>query len=70
MSYCTLSGQCQDGILVSSSRLSGWGRRADSWGQSESENASEVVGAGLWTLEREEQQYEAKIAALRAARSL
>ncbi len=31
------------------------------------ENASEVVRAGLRTLEREEQQYEAKIAALRAA---
>src|SRR6267143_3155286 len=31
------------------------------------ENASEVVRAGLRTLEREEQQYEAKIAALKAA---
>jgi antitoxin ParD1/3/4 len=31
------------------------------------ENASEVVRAGLRTLEREEQQYEAKIAGLRAA---
>jgi antitoxin ParD1/3/4 len=31
------------------------------------ENASEVVRAALRTLEREEQQYEAKIAALRAA---
>jgi antitoxin ParD1/3/4 len=31
------------------------------------ENASEVVRAGLRTLEREEQQYEAKVAALRAA---
>jgi antitoxin ParD1/3/4 len=31
------------------------------------ENASEVVRAGLRTLEREEQQYEAKLAALRAA---
>jgi antitoxin ParD1/3/4 len=31
------------------------------------ENASEVVRAGLRTLERDEQQYEAKIAALRAA---
>src|ERR1700747_3110300 len=31
------------------------------------ENASEVVRAGLRTLEREEQQYQAKIAALRAA---
>jgi len=30
------------------------------------ENASEVVRAGLRTLEREEQQYEAKLAALRA----
>jgi len=29
------------------------------------ENASEVVRAGLRTLEREEQQYEAKLAALR-----
>jgi antitoxin ParD1/3/4 len=31
------------------------------------ENASEVVRAGLRTLEREEQQYEAKLAALRTA---
>jgi antitoxin ParD1/3/4 len=31
------------------------------------ENASEVVRAGLRTLECEEQQYEAKLAALRAA---
>jgi antitoxin ParD1/3/4 len=31
------------------------------------ENASEVVRAGLRTLEREEQAYEAKLAALRAA---
>jgi antitoxin ParD1/3/4 len=31
------------------------------------ENASEVVRAGLRTVEREEEQYEAKIAALRAA---
>jgi antitoxin ParD1/3/4 len=31
------------------------------------ENASEVVRAGLRTLEREEEQYEAKISALRAA---
>lgn len=31
------------------------------------ENASEVVRAGLRALEREEQQYEAKLAALRAA---
>jgi antitoxin ParD1/3/4 len=31
------------------------------------ENASEVVRAGLRTLEREEQQYEAKLATLRAA---
>jgi antitoxin ParD1/3/4 len=31
------------------------------------ENASEVVRAGLRTLEREEQQYEAKLAALRIA---
>ena len=31
------------------------------------ENASEVVRAGLRTLEREEQQYEVKLAALRAA---
>jgi antitoxin ParD1/3/4 len=31
------------------------------------ENASEVVRAGLRTLEREEQQYKAKLAALRAA---
>jgi antitoxin ParD1/3/4 len=31
------------------------------------ENASEVVRAGLRTLEREEQQYEAKLAGLRAA---
>jgi len=31
------------------------------------ENASEVVRAGLRTLEREEQHYEAKLAALRAA---
>ena len=31
------------------------------------ENASEVVRAGLRTLEREEQQYEAKLAALQAA---
>jgi antitoxin ParD1/3/4 len=31
------------------------------------ENASEVVRAGLRTLEREERQYEAKVAALRAA---
>lgn len=31
------------------------------------ENASEVVRAGLRTLEREEQQYELKLAALRAA---
>ena len=30
------------------------------------ENASEVVRAALRTLEREEQQYEAKLAALRA----
>jgi antitoxin ParD1/3/4 len=30
-------------------------------------NASEVVRAGLRTLEREEQQYQAKLAALRAA---
>lgn len=31
------------------------------------ENASEVVRAGLRALEREEQQYEAKLAVLRAA---
>lgn len=31
------------------------------------ENASEVVRAALRTLEREERQYEAKLAALRAA---
>ncbi len=31
------------------------------------ENASEVVRAGLRTLEREERQYEAKLAALRRA---
>jgi antitoxin ParD1/3/4 len=31
------------------------------------ENASEVIRAGLRTLEREEQQYEAKLVALRAA---
>ncbi len=31
------------------------------------ENASEVVRAGLRTLEREEMQYEAKLAALRSA---
>ncbi len=31
------------------------------------ENASEVVRAALRTLERDEQQYEAKLAALRAA---
>jgi antitoxin ParD1/3/4 len=31
------------------------------------ENASEVVRAGLRTLEREEHQYEAKLAGLRAA---
>ena len=31
------------------------------------ENASEVVRAGLRTLEREEQQYEAKLIALRTA---
>ncbi len=31
------------------------------------ENASEVVRAGLRTLEREERQYEVKLAALRAA---
>jgi antitoxin ParD1/3/4 len=31
------------------------------------ENASEVVRAGLRTLEREERQYEIKLAALRAA---
>jgi antitoxin ParD1/3/4 len=31
------------------------------------ENASEVLRAALRTLEREEQQYEAKLAALRAA---
>jgi antitoxin ParD1/3/4 len=31
------------------------------------ENASEVVRAGLRTLEREERQFEAKLAALRAA---
>src|SRR5258708_30449404 len=31
------------------------------------ENASEVVRAGLRTLEREEQQYQAKLAALQAA---
>jgi antitoxin ParD1/3/4 len=31
------------------------------------ENASEVVRAALRTLEREEQQYEAKLAALQAA---
>ena len=31
------------------------------------ENASEVVRAGLRSLEREERQYEAKLAALRAA---
>jgi antitoxin ParD1/3/4 len=31
------------------------------------ENASEVVRAALRTLEREEKQYEAKLAALRAA---
>ena len=31
------------------------------------ENASEVVRAGLRTLEREERQYEAKLSALRSA---
>ncbi len=31
------------------------------------ENASEVIRAGLRTLEREEQQYQAKLTALRAA---
>jgi len=31
------------------------------------ENASEVVRAGLRTLEREEQQYEARLTALRAS---
>jgi antitoxin ParD1/3/4 len=31
------------------------------------ENASEVIRAALRTLEREEQQYEAKLAALRSA---
>ena len=31
------------------------------------ENASEVVRAGLRTLEREEQRYDAKLAALRSA---
>jgi len=31
------------------------------------ENASEVIRAGLRTLEREEQQYKAKLSALRAA---
>jgi len=31
------------------------------------ENASEVVRAGLRTLEREDQQYEAKLASLRTA---
>jgi antitoxin ParD1/3/4 len=31
------------------------------------ENASEVVRAGLRTLEREEQEYDARLAALRAA---
>ncbi|MGB0107488.1 MAG: type II toxin-antitoxin system ParD family antitoxin, partial [Terriglobales bacterium] len=31
------------------------------------ENASEVVRAGLRTLEREEQRYEAKLSALRTA---
>ena len=33
------------------------------------ENTSEVVCGGLRTLEREEQQYEAKMAALRAAKA-